>query len=207
MGIGPPRPDWTPGGVRKPAPVSPDHGHDPCHRTRSESGRPGHPTPFGISAVPRYGSKTHSCSLIRNGPSPTPPSSCPGTPPAESAATGTWHACAPSSTPSCCTCPGPACSATRQRAEPAFVVGRTDPEEAVHPALQRPDLGEIGVERLDRAVLGEPDARLRHETGQEIRRLPEDPMYSVMLRTDHATESNRANTRPTRRCPHDQPYK
>src|SRR4051812_28737076 len=90
--------------------------------------------------------------------------------------------------------------------KPAFVVGRTDPEEAVHPALQRPDLGEIGVEWLDRALLGEPDARLRHETGQEIRLLPEDPMYSVMLRTDHATERNRANTRSTPRRPHDQPY-
>jgi hypothetical protein len=47
----------------------------------------------------------------------------------------------------------------------AFVVGRTNPEEAVHTALQRPDLGEIGVERLDRVVLGELDARLRHEAG------------------------------------------
>ncbi|WP_406393251.1 hypothetical protein OG806_22030 [Streptomyces sp. NBC_00882] len=78
----------------------------------------------------------------------------------------------------------------------AFVVGRTDPEEAIHPTLQRPDLGEIGVERLDRAVLGEPDARLRHETGQEIRLLSEDPMDDVMWGTDHATERNRANTRP-----------
>jgi hypothetical protein len=67
VGIGPPRPDRTPAGVRKPAPVSPDHGHNPCHRTRSESGRPGHPTPFGMSAVTRHESKTHSCSLIRNG--------------------------------------------------------------------------------------------------------------------------------------------
>ncbi|MFD4585720.1 IS200/IS605 family accessory protein TnpB-related protein, partial [Streptomyces sp. NPDC058434] len=35
-GIGPPRPDTAPAGVRKPAPASPDHGHDPCRRTRRE---------------------------------------------------------------------------------------------------------------------------------------------------------------------------
>jgi IS605 OrfB family transposase len=29
------------------APASPDHGHDPCRRTRSESGEPERPTPFG----------------------------------------------------------------------------------------------------------------------------------------------------------------
>ncbi|MET7733057.1 hypothetical protein ABZT02_17045 [Streptomyces sp. NPDC005402] len=39
---------------------------------------------------------------------------------------------------------------------------------------------EIGVERLDRAVLGELDACLRHEPSQEIGLLPEDPMHGVM---------------------------
>lgn len=37
-GIGPPRPDTAPAGVRKPAPGFPDHGHDPCRRTRRERG-------------------------------------------------------------------------------------------------------------------------------------------------------------------------
>jgi len=54
-------------GREGPAPASPDHGHDPCRRTRRVRGRPGHPKPFGVSAVTRYGSKTHSCSLNRNG--------------------------------------------------------------------------------------------------------------------------------------------
>ena len=61
------RPDAP--GVREPAPASPDHGHDPCRRTRRERGRPGRPTPFGMSTVTRYGYKTHSCSLMRNGSS------------------------------------------------------------------------------------------------------------------------------------------
>jgi IS605 OrfB family transposase len=45
----------------------------PGPRTRSVPperrvrGRPGHPQPFGMPAVTRYGSKTHSCSLTRNG--------------------------------------------------------------------------------------------------------------------------------------------
>src|SRR5262249_16824787 len=66
-GIGPPRPDTAPQGVRKPAPASPDHGHDPCRRTRRERGRPVHPQPFGRRHLTRIGYKTHSCSLIKNG--------------------------------------------------------------------------------------------------------------------------------------------
>jgi IS605 OrfB family transposase len=66
-GIGPSRPARAPLGVRDPAPAFPDHGPDPCHRTRRERGQPGHPQPFGMSAVTRIGPKTHSCSLTRNG--------------------------------------------------------------------------------------------------------------------------------------------
>ncbi|MGW0627099.1 Imm32 family immunity protein [Streptomyces sp. NPDC002758] len=32
-----------------------------------ERGRPAHPQPFGMRAVPGHGSRTHSCALIRNG--------------------------------------------------------------------------------------------------------------------------------------------
>jgi hypothetical protein len=42
----------------------------------------------------------------------------------------------------------------------AAVVRRVDPEEGVHAARQRPDLGEIRVQVLDRRGLGEGDARL-----------------------------------------------
>ena len=66
-GIGPPRPHQVHESVREPAPASPDHGHDPSHRTRRERGRPGHPKPVGMSAATRHGSRTHSCSLNRNG--------------------------------------------------------------------------------------------------------------------------------------------
>ncbi len=42
VGIGPPRPDRTPDGVRNPAPAFPDHGRDPCRpaaeRTRATGG-------------------------------------------------------------------------------------------------------------------------------------------------------------------------
>ncbi|EFL24855.1 transposase, OrfB family protein [Streptomyces himastatinicus ATCC 53653] len=43
VGVGPPRLDRMPSGVRDPAPAFPDQGRDPCRRTRSERGRPVHP--------------------------------------------------------------------------------------------------------------------------------------------------------------------
>lgn len=64
--------------------------------------------------------------------------------------------------------------------EAALVVGHMNPEEAVHPPLQRPDLGEISVQRLDRVVLGEGDARPRQDPGEQPRILPEDSVHRLM---------------------------
>jgi hypothetical protein len=56
-------------GVREPAdPSRSVHTmHNPERGHTRERGQPVHPQPFGIRAVPGSGSKTHSCSLMRNG--------------------------------------------------------------------------------------------------------------------------------------------
>jgi hypothetical protein len=68
-GIGPSRPNRVSPGVREPAPAFPDHGHDPC-RPDAERTR-GTRTPNTVRDVRLSlgsGNRTHSRSVLRNGP-------------------------------------------------------------------------------------------------------------------------------------------
>ncbi|MFD8380730.1 hypothetical protein ACFV2X_19630 [Streptomyces sp. NPDC059679] len=67
-GIGPPRPDTAPEGVRNAAPVSPDHGHDPM-ALGAERKRPTSVpnTVRGTRLSMGSGNRTHSRSVLRNG--------------------------------------------------------------------------------------------------------------------------------------------
>lgn len=58
-------------GVRNPRHPVTERAHDAPRRaraTRREHGRPAHPTPFRMRAVAGHWFKTHSCTLLRNGP-------------------------------------------------------------------------------------------------------------------------------------------
>ncbi|GAB3894611.1 IS200/IS605 family element transposase accessory protein TnpB [Kibdelosporangium lantanae] len=67
-GIGPPRPDRAPQGVREPAPTIPDHGHDPRRPVAERTRATRTPTTVrGVRLSTNPGNRTHSHSVSRNG--------------------------------------------------------------------------------------------------------------------------------------------
>ncbi|GAA3972065.1 hypothetical protein GCM10022384_23590 [Streptomyces marokkonensis] len=60
--------------------------------------------------------------------------------------------------------------------ETALLTGHMHPEHTVHSTLKWPDLGEIGIQGLDRGVLRETNARPRQKPAEQPRIRPEDPV-------------------------------